>query len=115
MSWSSCAASVGEATASVRMRTPLAALASSSQLAEAPPQLLLGVVLDRTVRSVGRGCIGVCERSGSYSPSTDACAKTSVAPRLAGWSGLPSTLVGRPSWLSTSRPTAVPARVIAVA
>ena len=44
-----------------------------------------------------------------------ACAKTSVAPRLPGCSGLPSILVGRPSWLSTSSPVATPPSGIAVA
>jgi len=31
-------------------------------------------------------------------------AKASAAPRLPGWLGFPSTLVGRPMWLSTSKP-----------
>ena len=50
------------------------------------------------------------ERSGSYRLSVSAWAKMSVEPRLAGWSGLPSILVGRPEWLSTSRPVASPPR-----
>src|SRR6185503_5999524 len=45
----------------------------------------------------------------------DACANKSVAPRLDGWSGLPSTFVGRPSWLSTSKPMPAPFIGIAVA
>jgi hypothetical protein len=57
----------------------------------------------------------VCERSGSYRERTDACAKRSVAPRLAGCSGLPSTFVGRPVWLSTRMPVAYPRSVEAVA
>ncbi len=35
-------------------------------------------------------------------PRIEACAKTSVPPRLAGCNALPSILVGRPRWLSTS-------------
>ncbi len=31
-----------------------------------------------------------------------------VAPRLAGWSGFPSTLLGRPIWCVTSTPSAIP-------
>ena len=38
-----------------------------------------------------------------------------MAPRLAGWSGLPSILVGRPIWLSTSTPSPNPSVAIAVA
>ena len=38
-----------------------------------------------------------------------ACVKMSVAPRLAGCSGLPSILVGCPMWLSTSTGCAMPA------
>ena len=59
--------------------------------------------------------VSVWERSGSYRPSTAACAKTSLAPRLPGCCGLPSIFVGRPSWLSTSSPAATPPSVIAVA
>ena len=50
--------------------------------------------------------VTVCDRSGSYIERTDAWANRSVAPRLAGCSGLPSTLVGRPMWLSASSPVA---------
>ena len=57
----------------------------------------------------------VCERSGSYSVSTEPCVNRSVAPWLAGWSGLPSIFVGRPSWLSTNTPLATPPSDIAVA
>ena len=32
----------------------------------------------------------------------------SAAPRLDGWSRLPSILVGRPSWLSTTTPLPKP-------
>ena len=48
------------------------------------------------------------DRSGSYIVRTEAWANTSVEPRLAGCSGLPSTLVGRPIWLSTRMPFATP-------
>ena len=51
----------------------------------------------------------VWDRSGSYIFRIDACMKTSVPPRLPGCSGLPSILVGRPIWLSTSSPVAAPA------
>ena len=44
-----------------------------------------------------------------------ACMKTSVPPRLPGCSGFPSILVGRPMWLSTSKPVATPACGIEVA
>ena len=39
----------------------------------------------------------------------------SHAPSVAGCSGLPSILVGRPSWLSASTPLATPLSVVAVA
>src|SRR5271157_4680954 len=55
-----------------------------------------------------------CDRSGSYMSRIDACANTSL-PTPAGWSGLPSTLVGRPSWLSTSTGVAYPPNGIALA
>ena len=58
---------------------------------------------------MSRRCSTVCERSGSYSVRTLACMTASVAPRLAGCSGLPSIFVGRPRWLSTSTPVAMPA------
>ena len=54
-------------------------------------------------------------RSGSYSSSTLAWASTSAAPRLSGWLGLPSILIGRPSKLVTSRPWATPPISMAVA
>ena len=41
------------------------------------------------------------ERSGSYRSSTEACARASELPPLSGCRGLPSILVGRPSWHST--------------
>ncbi len=47
-------------------------------------------------------------RSGSYSCQIAACSMASVAPRLAGWSGLPSIFVGRPSFSSAMTPRAYP-------
>ena len=55
------------------------------------------------------------ERSGSYRSRTDASEKTLAAPRLDGWSGFPSTLIGRPSWLRTSTPAPYPPSGAAVA
>ena len=72
------------------------------------------------VRNCVQGLISVrslvaCARSGSYNDSTEACANTSVPPRVAGCSGFGSTFVGRPMWLSTSTGVAAPANGIAVA
>ena len=53
----------------------------------------------------------LCERSGSYRPSSEACAKMSVPPSEAGCWSLPSILVGRPRWLSTSSGLAYPPSV----
>lgn len=49
---------------------------------------------------------GICSREGSQRSRIEACASTSVAPRLARCSGLPSILVGRPLLDSTSKPCA---------
>ncbi len=87
-------ARVGEATGPVSSRAlrPSGAIAASSSASKA------GQVEGVVPREGTRG------RAGSKRSSTAASANTSVAPRLAGWPGLPWTLVGRPSWLSTITP-----------
>jgi hypothetical protein len=57
----------------------------------------------------------VCERSGSYIPSMEACANMSVPPMLAGCLSFPSTFVGRNIWLSTSNRRSVARPTYAVA
>jgi hypothetical protein len=100
---------LGEVTVSVRMRMPApfllfcCASASRRRAGERAPGADLAVVGERlrAVRIVELQHRGL--------------RKTSHAPSVAGCSGLPSILVGRPSWLSTSTPLATPFSVTAVA
>ena len=88
----SASASVGEVTVPVRNRRPAPRRGRSFSSGE--------LRRPRGTRSTAGSrprSVSVCERSGSYMLRIEACAKTSVPPRLAGWSSLPSILVGRPS------------------
>ena len=87
------------------MRSPaplLARLAPTSAPRTAATKLLHGRI---SPRSVIVSASGPDRRGRGSRPARTA----SVPPRLAGWSGLPSILVGRPSWLSTSSPVGVAA------
>ena len=101
--------SVGEVIAPVRMRRPEPLRASWVSRTAVKAARASSNVLTRPL------CRTTRERSGSYRLRISACVKGPAAPRLAGWSGFPSILVGRPSWLSTRTPVANPPRVIAVA
>ncbi len=89
-----CRASVGEPIGAGQQRDPVAV---ARQSAAAP---LPAGPSSTPLRRAGRAA----ERDGSNSDRISASAKISVPPRLAGWSGLPWILVGRPSWLSTITP-----------
>ena len=86
--------SEGEDTNPLRNRSP--APSPSDNFWTAASRTRASRILCRLARTFA-------ERSGSYSPRTEACWIAVAAPRLCGWSGLPSILVGRPSWVSTSK------------
>ena len=105
-----CSSSDGDEIGSVRMRRPAppdvrcGPRASDSAVGEVAPGLDVAAVDDRArpVRIVER-------RGPTPGPST------SVAPRLAGCSGLPSSFVGRPMWFSASSGMPTPPCGMAVA
>ena len=102
-------ATAGEVTVSVRMRmpAPLTGFCAASTLAQGAEEVVPGA--DFAPERDGLRAVGIVELE--HRGLGEGVARAQGA----GCSGLPSILVGRPSWLSTSTPVATPFSVVAVA
>ena len=104
--WSSnCSAMVGEVTVSVRMRKPAPFLpfCSASMARKVAEEIAPGA--DFALKASAPAS-GPDRTAAAPMPARN----MSQAPSVPGCSGLPSTLVGRPSWLSTSSAVGDPAQ-----